>query len=30
VALKFSTTRQVIQIDGLPFGSSPIIRPRGA
>ncbi len=29
VALKVSTTRHVIQIDGLAFGSSPITRARG-
>ncbi len=30
MAPKASTTRQVIQIDGLAFGSSPIIEARGA
>jgi len=29
VASRVSTTRQVIQIDGLAFGSSPIARVRG-
>jgi hypothetical protein len=30
VAPRVSATRQVIQIDGLVFGSSPITRARGA
>jgi hypothetical protein len=30
VASKVSTTRQVIQTNGLTFGSSPITRARGA
>jgi hypothetical protein len=30
VAPKVSTTRQVIQTDGLAFGSSPITKARGA
>ncbi len=30
VAPRFSTTRQVIQTDGLAFGSSPITRAKGA